>query len=228
MAEPLRLVVFDMDGTLIDSKAFIVEAMARGFAAGGHEPPAPEAVPEIIGLSLPVAVSRLAPLLPEVEVVRVAELYKAAFMDLRRETGGDAGSPLYPGAVDALERLSSRPEMLMGVATGKARRGLDHVLASHDLGRFFQTLQTADLHPSKPHPSMLTAALAETGVEARHAAMVGDTEYDMQMARAAGLTAIGVAWGYHAPERLRAFGAEAVLSHYDELEGVLSALMEPA
>ncbi len=228
MSEPLRLVVFDMDGTLIDSKAFIVEAMRRGFAAAGHEAPAPEAVPEIIGLSLPVAVSRLAPALPEAEALRVAELYKAAFMDLRRETGGDAGSPLYPGAVAALERLAARPEVLMGVATGKARRGLDHVLSAHGLGRFFQTLQTADLHPSKPHPSMLMAALAETGAEARHAVMVGDTEYDMEMARAAGLTAIGVAWGYHAPDRLRAAGAEMVLEHYDELDAALASLAEPA
>jgi len=144
-------------------------------------------------------------------------------MALREETGGEAASPLYPSAREALDRLAAQPATLLGVATGKARRGLDHALASHGLTRLFQTLQTADLHPSKPHPAMLQAALAETGVEPARAAMIGDSTYDMQMARAAGLFAVGVAWGYHDADALRAAGAETILETFEALDAALDA-----
>jgi phosphoglycolate phosphatase len=221
---PLRLVVFDVDGTLIDSQALIAEAMSRAFAAIGEPAPARAEVLEIVGLSLPVAIGRLAPRLDAATLEAAVAAYRAAFFALREEMGGEASSPLYPGALEVLARLGAREALLLGVATGKARRGLDHVIASHGLGGRFHTLQTADLHPSKPHPSMLLAALDETGVEARHAAMVGDTTFDMEMARAAGLTPVGVAWGYHAAERLREAGAAAVIEHFDQLDDVLGGL----
>ncbi|SFJ01649.1 HAD-IA family hydrolase [Albimonas pacifica] len=221
-ADRLKLAVFDMDGTIIDSQRMIVAAMNDGFADAGLPAPSTAATLSIVGLSLPVAVARLAPGLTEAEVDRVVERYKQAFIRLRKETGGEAASPLYPGARAALERLARRDEVLMGVATGKAMRGLSHALAAHELASFFQTLQTADGHPSKPHPAMLLDALAETGAEAEDAVMVGDTEFDMEMARAAGMTAIAVTWGYHPETRLRAAGAHHVIHGWDELDAALA------
>ncbi|HET9070146.1 MAG TPA: HAD-IA family hydrolase, partial [Amaricoccus sp.] len=157
---------------------------------------------------------------PEVEAL-VAH-YRTSF--IKQRAGADGVPPLYPGARAALERLASRPETLLGVATGKARRGLDHILSAHDLAGLIATAQTADDHPSKPHPSMLLAALAATGVEPGRAVMVGDTEFDVAMGRAAGMATIGVAWGYHRPERLRGAGADAVIESFGDLDTALLAL----
>ncbi len=224
MSAPLRLAVFDMDGTLIDSQAFILEAMERGFRGAGLTPPAPEATLAIVGLSLAEAVRTLSPDLPDPEVARVADLYKASFIALREEKGGEANAPLYPGARDALARLGAREELLLGVASGKARRGLDHALKAHALESLFHTLQCADGHPSKPHPSMLLAALGETGAEAVDAVMIGDTEFDIAMGRAAGMATVGVSWGYHPVERLRAAGADIVIDRYEDLDDALEML----
>jgi phosphoglycolate phosphatase len=219
----LRLVVFDVDGTLIDSQHLILAAMAVAFDRAGHPLPAPEAVLGVVGLSLPEAMAALAAHLPEAETLALAEHYRASFVAGR---GDAAEAPLYPGARAALERLEADPGTLLGVATGKARRGLDHVLAHHGLGRFFVTAQTADAHPSKPHPSMLLAALSETGVAAERAVMVGDTEFDVRMGRAAGMATIGVAWGYHPRARLEAAGADAIIDDFDALDAALEALTE--
>lgn len=226
MAAPLRLAVFDMDGTLIDSQAFILEAMERGFRGAGLIPPAPEETLSIVGLSLSEAVRTLSPDLEEAEIARVADLYKASFIALREEKGGEANAPLYPGARDALARLGAREELLLGVATGKARRGLDHALKAHALGDVFHTLQCADGHPSKPNPSMLLAALGETGAEAERAVMIGDTEFDVAMGKAAGMATVAVSWGYHPVERLRAAGADVIIDRYEDLDDALDALWD--
>jgi phosphoglycolate phosphatase len=219
-----RLVVFDVDGTLVDSQHLILDAMAAAFGAAGHPLPARETVLGVVGLSLVEAMAALAPHLPLSEAARLADHYRARFV-LQRETGGEAAhAPLYPGARDALERLAARSEALLGIATGKARAGLDHVLDAHALGHLFATTQTADGHPSKPHPSMLRAALAETGVDAGRAVMVGDTEYDVAMGRAAGMTTIGVSWGYHPRTRLQAAGADLIIDDYVELDGALALI----
>jgi phosphoglycolate phosphatase len=146
--------------------------------------------------------------------LRIAEHYKAAFLE-RRSTP-DFADPLFPGARDVLEALQQR-DVLMGVATGKAMRGLRSVLARHELEAFFMTLQTADLHPSKPHPSMVLAAMAEAGVAAGETLMVGDTTFDIEMAVAAGVTAVGVPWGNHPPGELLAAGAAALLERFEDL-----------
>lgn len=219
-----RLVVFDIDGTLIDSQQVILAAMAAAFAGAGHPLPAEAEVLAIVGLSLPEAMAALAPHLSAAETLALAGLYREGFVAQRATGGAAAYAPLYPGARDALERLARRPATLMGVATGKARAGLDHVLASHGLGRFFVTTQTADAHPSKPHPSMLRAALAETGCAPEAGVMVGDTEFDVAMGRAAGLGTIGVAWGYHPRARLEAAGADLVIDGFDALDAALETL----
>lgn len=223
-----RLVIFDLDGTLIDSQHAILAAMAHAFDARGHAlPPEPEVL-AVVGLSLHEAMVALAPHLPEAEILALAGHYRERFVAQRAGGGMMADSPLYPGARAALERLAQRESLLMGVATGKARPGLEHALASHDLGRFFATTQTADAHPSKPHPSMLRAALAETGCEADLGVMIGDTEFDVSMGRAAGFATIGVAWGYHPRARLQAAGADLVIDGFDALDAALDQLWERA
>ncbi|TYO88282.1 HAD-IA family hydrolase [Oceanicella actignis] len=226
MTAPLRLAVFDVDGTLMDSQEFIIEAMRRGFAAAGLAAPEDSRILSIVGLSLVEAVSALAPDLPPAEAERVAALYKRSFIDLRADKGGEASAPLYPGAREALERLAARDEVFLGVATGKARRGLDHALRAHGLGHFFHTTHTADEHPSKPHPDMLLGAMRRTGVAAEAAVMIGDTTFDVAMARAAGMAAIGVAWGYHDAESLRQAGAAAVIDRFEDLDDALHALWQ--
>jgi phosphoglycolate phosphatase len=219
-----RLVVFDVDGTLIDSQHLILAAMAEAFAAAGHPLPERAAVLGIVGLSLPEAMAALAPHLPEPETLALAAHYRDSFVAQRAAGVGYADAPLYPGALAALERLAADPRTRLGVATGKARRGLEHVFAAHGLARFFATAQTSDSHPSKPHPSMLLAALAETGCRADAAVMVGDTEFDMAMGRAAGFATVGVAWGYHPRARLEAAGADLVIDGFAALDAALDEL----
>ncbi|GKY89191.1 HAD-IA family hydrolase [Sinisalibacter aestuarii] len=220
----LRLVIFDVDGTLIDSQNLIVAAMTDTFGAVGRPVPPRAEVLQIVVLSLELAMARLAPDLDAAGIDALVAAYRAAFLRLRSQTGGEAASPLYPGARAAIEALHARPEVLLGVATGKARRGLDHAFAAHGLDRFFVTRQTADTHPSKPHPAMIEAALAETGVEPPRAVMVGDTSYDIAMARAAGVAAIGVSWGYHAAEALLAAGAAQVIDGFGALEAAIDTI----
>lgn len=224
----MDLVIFDVDGTLIDSQAFILQAMEAAFAAQGWAVPPREAVLSIVGLSLHHAIDRLSPGLTPERLDAVVEDYRAAFMHLREKTGGEAASPLYPGARAALERLHGRGVRL-SVATGKARRGLEHALDGHALRGFFSFSQTADDAPSKPDPGMVLNTLRATGVDPARAVMVGDTTFDVQMARAAGVRAVGVSWGYHPADALRAAGAAVVIDHFDALDRAIEALArEPA
>lgn len=217
----LKLAIFDVDGTLVDSQSHILAAMEAGFAALGRPVPPRAAVLAIVGLSLEVGVMRLAPDLTEAEAARLVAAYREAFFALRV---GGAASPLYPGAAEALAALSTRDEVLLGVATGKSRRGLDHVLEAHGLAKVFVTTQVSDHHPSKPHPAMVEAALGETGVAPDCAVMIGDTEFDIEMGRAAGVRTIGVSWGYHGVDRLGA--ADRVIDRFDALLPALNDLWE--
>lgn len=221
MTTPLRAVIFDVDGTLIDSQGHIVASMTYAYDALGVPMPSRDTVLSIVGLSLPQAFARLSPDLSDADRDRLIEGYKNGFAELRR-SGNPAGhSPLYPGAIAALDRLAQIDDVLLGIATGKSKRGLDAVLASHDLSDRFITQQVADHHPSKPHPSMIHAALAETGVDVENAVMIGDTTFDMSMARAAGVSAIGVTWGYHPTADLEQAGAHTIISDFDALDGAL-------
>ena len=216
-----RLAIFDCDGTLVDSGADICAAMDRSFAGEGLAPPPHAATRGIVGLSLPEAIAALAPELDAPLRARLADGYKAAFHALRAE--GAIGEPLYDGIAAVLETLAA-DGWLLGVATGKSDRGLALCLERHGLARPFATLQTADRHPSKPHPSMVELACAEAGVPASRAAMIGDTSYDMAMARSAGCLAVGVAWGYHAPADLTAAGAHAVAATSADLLPILERI----
>ena len=223
----LRLVIFDVDGTLIDSQAHILAAMGAAFAA--HDRPAPPRADtlSIVGLSLPVAMARLAPDLPDHHDSLVAA-YKDAFARLRLSPDGAALSPLFPGARAALDHLAGQDHTLLAIATGKSRRGLDHILDLHDLRGLFQSVQVADDHPSKPHPSMIHACLRDTGVDPRRAAILGDTTFDIDMGRAAGIRSIGVTWGYHPATALTRAGADALIDDFAALPETLDRLGVPA
>ncbi len=217
----MYLVIFDCDGTLTDSQNTIVHGIGVGFEAVGLKPPSREKTLSIVGLSLEVAFARLVgPEKAELAPV-MAEAYKASKLQRRRE--GLDHDPLYPGAIAAIDRLSEREDVLLGVATGKALRGVRHMEEVHrELKGRFTTIQTADTAPSKPHPGMVLQALGETGVEAHRAIMVGDTTYDMEMAVAAGVLPLGVSWGYHPREALISAGALEVIDHFDQLYEAIS------
>lgn len=203
----IRLAVFDCDGTLVDGQASVCRAMDRAFAACALAAPDHHLVRRIVGLSLPQAIHRLRPEADAATRAALDTAYRDAFRAARE--AGELVEPLYDGIADTIAALDDAGWTL-GVATGKSARGLDHCLATHGLTARFATLQTADAHPSKPHPAMLEAALAATGAEAADAVMIGDTCYDIEMARAAGVRAIGVDWGYHTREELFDAGADAV------------------
>ncbi|PRY22980.1 phosphoglycolate phosphatase [Aliiruegeria haliotis] len=225
-ADPLRLIVFDVDGTLVDSQAHILASMAHAYACLEVEPPTREDILGIVGLSLPVAMARLSPELTAEQHGKLVEGYKNSFADIRKSGAPLEMSPLYPGARDVLDHLLGQDEPLVGIATGKSRRGLTHLLDAHGLTGVFATEQVADNHPSKPHPSMLLTALEETGVEAANAVMIGDTTFDIEMGRAAGMATIGVSWGYHPTEALAAAGAERVVDRYEDLPGAIERVWE--
>lgn len=214
----MKLVLFDVDGTLVNSQHEIVEAMNLAMRGANLPEMAPDDILMIVGLSLPVAVARLLPDASQVVIDRVVASYRDAFATSR---AAGRRPPLYPGALECLDALAAHDEVLLGIATGKPMRGLTAVLDAHGLSKRFITRQTADGHPSKPHPAMLETALSETGVSASRAVMIGDTSFDMEMARSAGMTGFGVGWGYHPAEALHASGAALVAADY----GVLTAAL---
>ena len=212
-----RLAVFDCDGTLVDGQAAVCDAMEAAFAQCGQPAPDRHQVRRIVGLSLPQAICQLAPDAKGTMIAELDRTYRDVFRAAR--AAGQVVEPLYAGIAELLGQLEARG-WLLGVATGKSQRGLEHCLAMHGIGERFISLQTADHHPSKPHPAMLEAALAEAGATAADSVMIGDTAYDIAMAKAAGVRALGVDWGYHTREELFAAGAEAVArdpAHLGEL-----------
>lgn len=213
-----RFIVFDVDGTLIDSQHTVVHCMTEAFTVQGLPAPSAAAIRATIGLKLDIALTSLLPDPAAADAgeqaLALVEGYRTAFFTLQDSPGHD--EPLFPGTLEMLEALS-HPEIFLGIATGKNRRGLSRVLARHSLESRFHNLKTADDGPGKPHPHLLEAAMAEVGATPAETVMVGDTTYDIEMARAAGCTAVGVDWGNHPEERLRASGAHCVIGHFSDL-----------
>ncbi len=214
----VRLALFDCDGTLVDSQAAICASMEQAFRMAGRPSPGHGAIRRIVGLSLFEAMRVLDPASDEAERRLLLEHYKEAFRGLRSD--GLLEEPLFDGIAPLLADLDAAG-WLLGVATGKSDRGLHSMLETHGLTGLFVTLQTADRHPSKPHPAMATAAMAEAGAQASDTIVIGDTSYDMIMARAAGAQALGVAWGYHSAEELLAAGAHDVARHPQDIGSLL-------
>jgi phosphoglycolate phosphatase len=209
-----RLAIFDCDGTLVDSQANICLAMEDCFERAGLARPDRARTRRVVGLSL---VEAMQSMLPDGEPdthLALAEDYKQAFHRLRGQ--GLVEEPLYAGVAELIEELEA-DGWLLGVATGKSDRGLKLCLERHGLHPRFVTLQTADRHPSKPHPSMVEQAMADAGAEPQSTIVIGDTTYDMAMARAAGATAIGVSWGYHDAQELSEAGAHYIASNPSEI-----------
>ena len=214
----MKLVIFDCDGTLVDSQVMICAAMQQAYDAHGLSVPPREQLLAIVGLSLPDAFRRLAQYEKngiDHPVSSLVEQYRLAFAALRQSE--QHLEPLYPGAREAIDALTARPDIVLGIATGKSQRGVRAVLGRHGLAGRFVTIQTSDDAPSKPHPGMVLAAMRETGVAAEDTVVVGDTVFDLEMARAAGARAIGVGWGYHPVSALRAAGADAMIAAFAEL-----------
>jgi phosphoglycolate phosphatase len=210
----LRLCLFDCDGTLVDSQHSIITAMQTAFRADHRAAPAADAIRHIVGLSLEDAVAALLGVSDADTCRTIATNYVAAIA--RSRTLQPGGEPLFPGAREALDALAARG-WLLGIATGKSRRGLQFTLAEHGLADRFVTLQTADVAAGKPAPDMVLRAAAETGVAVEATVVVGDTVFDMSMARSAGALAIGVAWGYHPSTALLSAGAELIAGSFAEL-----------
>lgn len=202
-----RLAIFDCDGTLVDSGATIYAALKASMEQNGYEVPSQRVSRRVIGLSLTEAMAALLPNEGAERHLKLAEDYKRAFMGLR--TAGQVEEPLFDGVLELLDTLED-DGWLLAVATGKSDRGLKHCLEQHDIHARFVSLQTADRHPSKPHPSMVEQAIADAGASPQTTIVVGDTSFDMAMAVAAGAAGIGAAWGYHEPEELIEAGAIAV------------------
>lgn len=222
----MRLILFDCDGTLVDSQQVIVSAMSAAFARHGLTAPPREEILSIVGLSLREAVAALLVSEPDAPVADVAEAYRTAYRDLAADEA--AREPLFPGARACVEALAAEPDTVLGVATGKSRRGLKRILAHHDLAHHFATLQTADDGPSKPAPGLVLNALAETGAEPSRCVVVGDTIFDVEMALSAGARAVGVSWGYHPAAALGAAGADAVAETFEDVPALLSAALSGA
>ena len=213
----VKLVVFDVDGTLVDSQHLIVEAQREAFAAHGLRPPSRARSLSVVGLSLPEAFTALVGAHGPVEGLAAA--YRDAFGRLRADPAWH--EPLFPGAAELVADLAGQDGVALGIATGKSRRGVAHLVARHRWDRIFATIQTADDAPSKPDPAMLRQAMAEAGAAPGDTVMIGDSTFDMLMARAAGVRPVGVSWGYHPVAALTEAGAESVVGSYGQLRALL-------
>jgi len=217
-----KLVIFDCGGTLIDSQHHMCAGIERAFAALGLRAPARAEMLGIVGLSLPQAFAVLAADHSVAVQAQLVELYRRPPGALVHEPSVPPDPP-FAGISEVVAALSQREDIVLGIATGKSRRGVARVLARERWAAHFLTIQTADEHPSKPHPSMILQAIVEAGVDAAATLMVGDTTYDMEMAANAEVGAVGVAWGYHPPERLTRAGAHAVAPNCAALLAIIDA-----
>lgn len=217
----MSLVVFDMDGTLIDSGAEITARVLKAFDVVGLSAPAVETIRANVGLSLPIYLSAVSGSDDPEVIAALFDAYRAA-----AAASLPGQMPMFAGARDLLDRLSLRPETQLAVATGKGRAGLDKTLAQNDMAHYFSSFQTPDTNPSKPHPGMLHAAMDACGAAPDETVMIGDAVFDIQMANAAGVRSIGVAWGMQPVAALVAAGATVIVDCFDALYDVIEQVLE--
>jgi phosphoglycolate phosphatase len=213
----VKLIIFDFDGTLVDSRSLILESHRTVFSEFRLPLPSPADSLALVGKSLDVILTQLAgPMAPIREMVRAYDL----LLPQLRADPAFAEKP-FDGVAELLSELSSAPDITLGIATGHRSDTVAPALEALQWSSYFQTIQAADMAPSKPHPAMLLQALAATGVTPDNAIFVGDTTFDMEMAKAARLRSIGVGWGYHQADRLAAAGAHRVAQAIDELRSCI-------
>lgn len=222
MAGDLRLCALDLDGTLIDSQHHIVAAMTAAFRVEALPPPTAAMVREVVGLPLDRAIRRLAPQVRGLQLERVGQAYRDAYFDAKE--GDGIAEPLMPGARAALDALEA-DGWLLAVVTGKGRRGLHEVLEAHGLLRRFVVLKSAEDGPGKPDPTLLLDAVREAGTSTGRTVMVGDTVFDMGMARRARVAGIAVTWGYHAIAQLETERPATVIDSFEELAAAAGRLV---
>jgi len=220
----LRLVIWDVDGTLVDSQDMIFAAFTYAYQSEGLPVPPRDRALGFVGKSLEVIFPELSPELDSATHSLLIDGYRNAYKHIRDQRGSSATSPFFPGARAALDTLRAQDHTIMAVATGKSVRGVAALIKGYGLEGYFQSQQTADHHPSKPHPSMIAACLSETGVDASRAVMVGDTTFDIDMGRAAGVKTIGVDWGYHPTDTLN---ADCIVADFDALLPAIDDLIGP-
>ena len=224
MTAPLRLAIFDLDGTIVDSQHNIIAAVEEVARIGKLECPPKEHIPRVIGLSLKEALAQLFPGVDPKVHDELDHEYRQAFIRMR--TRPDYDEPLFAGTHELLDALDAEG-ILLGIATGKAKRGVTSVLARHGLTTRFVTIQTPDDSPGKPHPGMVLRCLAETGAAPENTVVIGDTSYDIEMARAARVRAIGVSWGNHQVADLRNAGAHRLVDRLGDLLHAVAELTSP-
>jgi len=214
----VKLIVFDCDGTLVDGQHLILDSMQTASRVCGVAYPGDEVIRQIVGLSLFEAIKTSYPGEQELTHHALKDAFVARFQQLRQREEDD--EPLFDGVKEQLRQLSQAGHLL-GIATGKSRRGLIHTLKNHDLNDYFLTLNTADDGPGKPDPSMLLNAMRDAGATPENTFMIGDTTFDMQMARAAKVRAVGVSWGYHDRARLERAGAHHIMDHISDIRHIV-------
>jgi phosphoglycolate phosphatase len=220
----MKLAIFDVDGTLMDSQAMIVASLTQAFTVEGLPLPSRPEMLGIVGLSLVTAMSVLRPNDEAPRHERLAQAYKEAFWSYR--TNRSFPEMPFDGALDMLRRLQARDDVLIGIATGKSQRGVRHIIDQFGLEGVFATIQTSDDAPSKPHPDMILQAMREVGVDREDTVMIGDAVFDIEMAHAAGVRPIAVSWGFQPRAALEATRPFAIVNDFNDLEGKLAALWQ--
>ena len=222
----MKLVIFDCDGTLVDSADEISANMRMTFEGLGLDWPGREATKSCIGLSLPQTMAKLHPEGSREVHEALEEGYRNSFYQSSQSS--NANQVFFDGALETIERLRQRDDVLLAIATGKSQRGVTRMLDGAKFERStFVSIQTADDAPSKPHPAMVLQAMSEAGgIEGHKTVMIGDASYDIEMARSAGAFALGVEWGYHSVDELRRSGAHEVMNHFSQLDDILEGFWE--
>jgi phosphoglycolate phosphatase len=217
----MRLIIFDMDGTLIDSVGLIVETVTAAFSAINEPVPTETAIRAISGITAREAMGILAPSASPARVAEILDSYRAHY----RERAGVAREPMFQGALDALDRLQRRKDTILAVATGKGYQGAVTLLQRHNILERFHSVETPDHNRGKPDPQMIETAMEKAGASRAETVMIGDTVHDMRMAKAAGVKAIGVAWGYHTVFDLNEAGADAIIESFGELDTAIDEVL---
>ena len=217
----MRLIVFDCDGTLVDSQQTIITATEA--ALGSHDFASPDRrdILYAVGLPVDVAMRRHAPEATDDQIINMLDIYRETYQQLVQQD--DRGQVMFEGMHEQIIKLGKMDDTLLGIITMKSRRGLERVVDAYDIRQFFQVLKSADDGPGKPNPDLMLDAMRETGVEASQTLMVGDTSFDILMAKSAGTKAIGVGWGYQTVEELEESGADAIAATPEDLNDLLAA-----